>query len=289
MASPSQSHGVIAGARLGWDNATLIDRKDLTGESAVFRIASDAPLFEFLAGQYTTVGLPADASRIKGADPDESDNDRGGNKDDRRKLIVRDYSIASSSKARDYVELYVTLVRSGALTPRLWGLQPGGRLWLGSKAKGLFTLDGVGPDRDIVLIGTGTGLAPYISMIHDYHQCHTGRRFVVIHGARHERDLGYREELEALQRECRTMDYVPTVSRPEEDSQWSGHIGRVQSVVSDGTLAKALGGAISTDTTHVFVSGNPEMVEDMVRVCTGQGFRLHIARSPGNLHVERYW
>lgn len=279
----------MAGTRSGWDNATLIAREDLTGDSAIFGIASDAPLFEFLAGQYTTIGLPADAPRIRGADPEESDNDRGRNKDDRRKLIVRAYSIASSSKSRDYVELYVTLVRSGAFTPRLWQLQTGDRLWLGPKAKGLFTLEGVGTDSDIVLIGTGTGLAPYISMIHDYHRCNTGRRFVVVHGARYERDLGYRKELEALQCECRTMVYVPTVSRPEEDSQWLGHTGRVQSVVSDGTLEKVLGGVFSPKTAHVFVSGSPEMVEDMERVFYKRGFTLHGTRSPGNLHIERYW
>ncbi len=266
-----------------WDNATLIARKDLTGDSAIFRIKADAPLFEFFAGQYTTIGLPTDAARIDGADPDESAN---GNP---RKRIVRAYSIASSSKARDYVDLYVTLVKSGALTPRLWLLQPGQRLWLGPKAKGLFTLENVPADRDVVLIGTGTGLAPYMSMIHDYHQCNIGRRFVVVHGARYERDLGYRDELESLQRDCKTMVYIPTVSRPEKDSPWPGHIGRVQFVVTDGTLENALGGTLSPKTTHVFLSGNPDMVEDMERVFAGRGFALHSTRSPGTLHIERYW
>ncbi len=267
----------------GWDNATLIAREDLTRDSVIFRIEADAPLFEFLAGQYTTIGLPADAPRIEGADPEENGN---GNP---RKRIVRAYSIASSSKARDYVELYVTLVKSGALTPRLWLLQPGDRLWLGPKAKGLFTLENVPTDCDVVLIGTGTGLAPYISMIHDHHRCNIGRRFVVVHGARYERDLGYCDELEALQRDCRTMVYVPTISRPEKDLQWPGHIGREQSVVTDGTQENALGGAFSPKTTHVFLSGNPEMVEDMERVYNELGFTLHGARSPGTLHIERYW
>ncbi len=267
----------------GWDNATLIARKDLTGDSAIFRIEADAPLFEFLAGQYTTIGLPTDSARIDGAEPDENAN---GNP---RKRIVRAYSIASSSKARKYVELYVTLVKSGSLTPRLWMLQRGDRLWLGPKAKGLFILEDVPADRDVVLIGTGTGLAPYISMIRAYHQCNIGRRFVVVHGARYEQDLGYKDELEALHRECRTMVYVPTVSRPREGSLWAGHIGRVQSVVADGTLENALGGAFSPKTTHVFISGNPEMVEDMEAEFKDRGFAVHSTRSPGTLHIERYW
>ena len=177
--------------------------------SGVVGSDADALLFEFLAGQYTAIGLPADAPRIEGADPDEDANGKP------RKLIVRAYSIASSSKARDYVELYVTLVKSGALTPRLWMLQPGDRLWLGPKAKGLFTLEGVPADCDVVLIGTGTGLAPYISMIRDYHQCNIGRRFAVVHGARYVRDLGSPPAVQALAVVCRPLVSVPTAIRPE--------------------------------------------------------------------------
>lgn len=269
----------------GWDNATLISRKDLTGDSAIFRIKPDDSLFEFEAGQYTVIGLPAGAPRVEGADPDEN----GDAVATPGKRIVRAYSIASPSKARDSVDLYITLVRSGALTPRLWMLRPGDRIWLGPKAKGLFTLEGVSAESNVVLLGTGTGLAPYISMIHDYHRCNMGRKFVVVHGARYVKDLGYRDELEALHRDCHTMEYLPTVSRPEEDSHWTGHVGRVQSVVANGALESALGGPLSPNTTHVFVSGNPEMVEDMERTFIERGYTLHSTRSAGTLHIERYW
>ncbi len=267
----------------GWDNATLIAREDLTDDSAIFRIESDAPLFEFEAGQYTTIGMPAGATRCCDADPDDDAPAKPAAR------IVRAYSIASSSKAREYVELYITLVRSGALTPRLWLLRNGDRLWLGPKAKGHFTMQDVPPDRNVVLIGTGTGLAPYIAMIRDYHRCNSGRKFVVVHGARYERDLGYRDELETLARECQTLEYLPTVSRPDEDSEWSGHVGRIQSVLNDGSLAVALAAPLTADTTQVFLSGNPEMVDDLTHVFTARGFTLHAPRNPGTLHIERYW
>ncbi len=118
----------------GWDNATLVARNDLTDDSAVFRIQSDGPLFEFYAGQYVAIGLPARSPRIAGADPDEDAKGHPG------KRIVRAYSIASSSKAREHVELYITIVKSGALTPRLWMLRPGDGLWLSLRAKGVFML-----------------------------------------------------------------------------------------------------------------------------------------------------
>lgn len=267
----------------GWDNATLIDRHDLTEDLAVFRVKSDGDLFEFRAGQYAVIGLPTDAGRHPSAEPGEEPIPDAG------KLIRRAYSIASSSRNAEYVEFYIALVRSGALTPRLWLLRCDDRLWLGPQAKGHFTMDELPPDGNVVLVGTGTGLAPYLSMIRDYHRCNRGRRFVVVHGARYARELGYRDELETLDRSCSTLEYVPTVSRVNGSDPWQGHVGRVQSVFGDGTVETALGEPLSPDTTHVFVSGNPEMVEDLQRMLVERGYSVHSPRSPGTLHVERYW
>lgn len=272
-----------ASVSTGWDNSTLAHRIDLDVDLAVFRIRPDSVLFPFLSGQYTVIGMPYRAPRCEDADPDETPSD------DPDKLIRRAYSIASSSKVHEYVELYITLVRSGALTPRLWTLEPGDRLWLGPKAKGHFTVDAVPSERNLVLVGTGTGLAPYISMIKDHHTCNIGRRFVVIHGARYIRELGYRDELEALDHDCHTLAYLPTVTRPDDRDGWHGHVGRVQSVFSDGAVEAALGGPLSPESTHVFLAGHPEMVEDMQQMLTNRGYTLHSARSPGSLHVERYW
>lgn len=269
---------------LDWYNATLIERTDLTEQSLIFRIQPDDSLFEFQAGQYTAIGLSASSPKCVDTDPDEDD---ANNK--RNKRIIRAYSIASSPKVHEYLELYITLVRSGALTPRLWMLQPGDRLWLSPRARGQFTLEGVASECNVVLIGTGTGLAPYISMIHDYHRCNIGRKFVVVHGSRYEQELGYRDELEALHRDCSTMVYVPTVSRPENGTRWTGHVGRIQSVLQNGAIEDALGDSISPDSTHVFVSGNPEMVEDLEHLFIERGFNLHSSRTPGTLHIERYW
>ncbi len=266
-----------------WHNSTLLERQDLTEDLAVFRVKPDGKLFSFRAGQYTVIGLPASAPRYASAEPEEKPNQNAG------KLIRRAYSIASSSKISDYLELYVTLVRSGELTPRLWLLRPDDRLWLGPRAKGHFTMAEVPPDKNVILIGTGTGLAPYIAMIQDHHRCNRGRRFIVVHGARHVRELGYRDELEALARECSTMVYVPTVSRPATEDAWLGHVGRVQSVFADGTVEGTLRETLSPESTHVFLSGNPERVEHMQRLFLQLGYSLHSARTAGSLHVERYW
>jgi ferredoxin--NADP+ reductase len=85
------------------------------------------------------------------------------------------------------------------------------------------------------------------------------------------------------------LAYIPTVSRANGNDGWRGHTGRVQSVFNDGTIEAALGEALSLATTHVFVSGNPEMVEELQRTLLERGYSLHSARLPGTLHVERYW
>ncbi|MCH8211759.1 MAG: hypothetical protein IIB99_10380, partial [Planctomycetes bacterium] len=90
------------------------DRNDVADDLAVFRLKPDADLFSFRAGQYTVIGVPASAPRVESSDYDD-DEAPGKNK-----MIRRAYSIASSSKINEYVELYITLVRSGELTPRLW-------------------------------------------------------------------------------------------------------------------------------------------------------------------------
>ena len=142
------------------------------------------------------------------------------------KMIRRAYSIASSSVERRYVEFYLTLITSGQLTPRLFALRHGSRLFLGPKGSGVFTLDKVPPDKAVILIATGTGLAPYVSMLRTMLMSESQRRFVVLHGARYGWDLGYRGELESLARLRPNFVYIPSITRPDEDKHFRGHTGR---------------------------------------------------------------
>ena len=100
------------------------------------------------------IGLPASAPRPPGSDPEDPVAAR---------FIRRAYSVASSSKQREHFELFLALVPSGEITPRL--LPPGDRLWLGPKVTGMFTLREAPPEQNIVTVATGTGLAPYMSML----------------------------------------------------------------------------------------------------------------------------
>lgn len=217
-------------------NAVVTQRIEVASGLAMFRISPDGwTLPRFTAGQFAVIGLPASAARIALSDPEEPAGDSG-------RLIRRAYSIASSPLARDHIEIFVNIVRSGELTPRLFALRPGDRIWLGRKFAGMFTLREVPRDRHVAMIATGTGLAPYVSMMRSELECGGPRRFAVLHGARHSWDLGYAAELAAMQRLCRNFTYVPTVSRPEAELvPWGGAKGHIQALWTGRVLER--GGA----------------------------------------------
>lgn len=265
-------------------NAILVWRQEVAPGLAIIRVVPDGwELPEFEPGQFAVLGLPGESPRLPGADPEDPPP-----KPDL--LIRRSYSIASSSKQKEYLEFYLALVRSGALTPRLFALPLGHKLWLGPKFSGLFTLKEVPPTANLVLVATGTGLAPYMSMLRTHLAGDSGRRTAVIHGARHSWDLGYRHELTALAQQFPHFSYIPTISRPELERQpWLGEKGHVQEVWRRGVIARLWGLALTPANTHVFLCGSPRMVDDMLTLLTGEGFFQHTKQRPGQVHTEKYW
>jgi len=263
-------------------NATVSQRVEVAPGLIILRVVTDEPLFTFEAGQYTVLGMHPDAPRVMEADDEPSGTQPG-------KMIKRAYSIASSSKAGEYLEFYLTLVSSGALTPRLFNLGIDDRLFVGEKAVGLFTLNRVPPDKHVVLVGTGTGLAPYMSMLRAEMVCGGPRKFVVLQGARYSWDLGYRAELRALARHCPNMTYIPVVSRPEQDPFWKGRSGYLQDIMLSGALEEDAGLALSPETCHVFLCGNPGMIEAAKKGLVDRGFTPDHRGSIGNVHAEEYW
>jgi ferredoxin--NADP+ reductase len=265
-------------------NAVVTRRIEVAPGLVVIQVTPDGwELPDFEAGQYTVLGLPGSAPRLADCDPDEKPPDPD-------KLIRRAYSIASSSQARNYLEFYVALVRSGALTPRLLALKVGGRIFLGKKITGVFTLDQAPPDANLVLISTGTGLAPYISMLRTQLAADNRRRVVVIHGARHSWDLGYQAELVALASLCPHFDYIPLVSRPaEEPIPWNGRTGYCQDVWKDRVIDRLWGIKSTPENTRIFLCGNPAMIEDLLVLLGEEGFRKHTRREPGEIYMEKYW
>ena len=262
-------------------NATIVRREAITDDLCVIRVRPDAGVPDFKPGQYATLGvLP---------DPDSEQAQKKG----LGKLILRPYSISSSPLDKDAIEFYLALVPDGQFTPRLWNVPEGGRLYMAPKCKGRFTLDGVPADRDLVTISTGTGLAPFVSMLKTYRDTGRWRRFVVIHGTRLSADLGYRHELEELAASDPSLVYIPTCSRepePEREEHWFGLRGRVNVAVEHHTFNELTGTPLSPETCHVFLCGNPAMIDEMTGLLVEQGFTPKDREHPdGNVHFEKYW
>lgn len=262
-------------------NATISRRQDITHELCIVRVAPDAGIPDFKPGQYATLGVlpPPGSEQAK--------------KKGLAKLVLRPYSVSSSPLEKDTLEFYLALVPQGQFTPRIWDLHEGERLYMAPRLKGKFTLEGVPAERDMVMIATGTGLAPYVSMLKTYRDTGRWRRFVMIHGTRLCRDLAYRRELEALAVKDETFTYIPTCSRepePTGENDWYGLRGRVNVAIEQNAFRDLAGIDLSPETCHVFLCGNPSMIDDLCAELAARGFTPKGREHPdGNVHLEKYW
>lgn len=263
-------------------NATLTSREIVNPQLHILRIQSDDPLFDFKPGQFAVLGLQPVEPRVPEADPEEPSVGQD-------KMIRRAYSIASSSVERRYAEFFITLVNSGQLTPRLFALPYGARLFMSPKASGLFTLDRVAPEKTVILIATGTGLAPYVSMLRTLLVQDAHRKFVVLHGARYSWDLGYRGELESLARIRPNFTYIPSITRPEQDPHFQGPVGRVQTLLENGIIELSADLQLDPARSDVFLCGNPDMIAAAKLFLAARGFTPDHGKTSGTLHVEEYW
>ncbi len=305
-------------------NATVVSRVEVAPGLIILRVAPDKLPFEFKAGQYVVLGLKASEPRIEESEADEPSVVAGSAEPTRTdavaaaitaavagtaesqaavdaqaaavaraaadpdRMIRRAYSIASESRADEYLEFYLTVVMSGDLTPRLFNLKIKDRLYVGPKAVGVFTL-AKAPGKHILMIGTGTGLAPYMSMLRSELVCNGPRQFVIVHGARYSWDLGYRTELTGLARHCGNFHYVPVITRPQEDPTWRGRSGYLQNLIASGAVEEETGLPLTPDNFDIFLCGNPGMIETVIGWAEARGFVKDRGHDVGTLHTEEYW
>jgi len=259
-------------------NATLVRRTDLSPRVALLRIRPDAqPPASFVPGQFVQIGLPLELPSRDGTSPP------------RVRVLKRSYSIASDPGEPGEYELCIALVEGGKLTPELWKLPVGGKLWIDEKPMGHFTLDGIPREKTLLCISTGTGLAPFVSMLREARRTGSPRRFVILHGVRESSDLCYREELEQRSKLEYSTTYVPVVSREE----WPGLRGRVQSVLADEGLCRRFGIELDPARTHALLCGNPDMIVEVRALLEGRGYRIDSASDKagghlGGIRLERY-
>ena len=163
--------------------------------------------------------------------------------------ITRAYSIASPPGGGRFA-LCANLVHEGLFSPFLFGLEPGAEIDF-KGPYGAFILRR--PVSDSILVATGTGIAPFRSMLHARLAEHTDRTFTLVFGVRHEEGLLYHDEWIALAREFPHFRYVPTLTRPTPS--WTGATGRVHA-----PALEALGDRRDVD---IYICGLREMVDEL--------------------------
>jgi ferredoxin--NADP+ reductase len=262
-------------------NATIVARREVNERVVVLHLQPDAGhVAPFTPGQFIQLGLPADIVQTAGTHEPPA----------RTKLIKRSYSIGSAPRERDAYELFIAWIDDGKLTPKLRQLHAGDRVWHDPTPHGLFTLEKIPENLDLVFVATATGIAPFISMWREYRdKPGRFRRFVVVCGAREHSDLAYHDEMLAAARSDPRVRYVPVLSREPSDSRWRGLRGHVQQALDPTRAPVELGFALDPESTRIFLCGNPAMIDSVRELLAPHGFVADTVKRPGNVHFERYW
>ena len=261
-------------------NATVVGKILLTPDILTLRVDADEPRNEFKAGQYTVLGLYGSEERSPNSTPETEPVDP-------EKLLQRPYSIASAINQLQQFEFYISQVKSGQLTPRLFNLEPGDRIFISKRIVGVFTLSETPENQDIVMIATGTGLAPYISFLRSYLMSRPESNMAVIQGAAKQWDLGYYSELSFLDNTFKNLFYLPTLT--EADKTWTGYEFWIEEMLEKNILKDIAGIEVNPEKSHFFLCGNPKMVENVSEWLMKRGYTKHTRREPGSLHIEEFW
>ena len=178
------------------------------------------------------------------------------------KLIQRPMSISSSADDLSEYEFFIRLVEHGGLTPLMWERTVGDAINLkGAKGKFLLQDDG----RTCLFVASGTGLAPFISMIETLRGRGQSRDVVLLHGVSYDYDLAWRTQLTDLANGGGfPLRYVGTVSRPQGSPEWTGCTGRVEAILADQLVEHGL----TAENTTMYLCGNPEMVSAVEEIAT---------------------
>ena len=247
---------------------TLLDVQPLTPNLFTLRTGRDAG-FRFRAGQFARLGVYKPSGSI----------------------VWRAYSVVSAPHD-DYLEFFSIVVPGGEFTSELSRLRSGDELLVEKQATGFLTLDRFPDGRDLWLIGTGTGLAPFLSILQDLEAWQRFERIVLVYSARDRGELAYQELIAELpQREWlegagHKLQYIPLVTREQVPGALHA---RVTTLIENGELERAAGLALEPEHSRIMLCGNPQMIEDTRAALKARNLNLALTRRPGQVAVENYW
>ena len=221
----------------------------------------------FSNGHFTMIGLPVNG-----------------------KPLLRAYSIVSANY-EEHLEFLSIKVPDGPLTSRLQHIQVGDTLIVGRKPTGTLLIDYLLPGKNLYLLGTGTGLAPYLSIVRDPETYERFDKVIVVHGVRQVNELAYMDYLrqDLPQHELlgemvsSQLLYYPTVTREPFE-----HQGRITDLIASGKIFSDLGLApLDPARDRVMLCGSPQMLKDTKALLEVRGFKEGNTTTPGDFVVER--
>lgn len=242
--------------------------------------------FKFTAGQFVRLGV--NPSRLAYYQ-EHSDADKQAVDED----IFRAYSIVSSP-FDEVLEFFSIVIPEGAFTSQLQHLQVGDELLLNTMPFGFLTLARYQKPlpKDLWLLATGTGLAPFLSMLQDLKTWEDYEHIVLAYSARTTDELAYVDKIKTLQEDFGSLVdnpakliFIPIVTRETVAGALSE---RLPKLLLEGTLQAQAGIPLDTDSAHVMLCGNPDMVEDTKEALKSLGLVMN-RRGEGNIAVENYW
>jgi len=225
------------------------------------------PALRFKNGQFVMLGLEVDG-----------------------KPLLRAYSIASANY-EETLEFFSIKVQNGPLTSRLQHLKVGDEVIVGKKPTGTLLVDYLVPGRRLYLLGTGTGLAPYLSLIRDPETYETYEKVILVHGVRTVGELAYEdlitrelpenEYFGELVRE--KLIYYPTVTREPFRNQ-----GRITDLITSGKLFADIGlPPLDREDDRIMLCGSPQFLDDMRTIMKDRGFEEGSTTEPGDFVIEK--
>jgi ferredoxin--NADP+ reductase len=206
------------------------------------------------------------------------------------KPLLRAYSIVSPNY-EEHLEFLSIKVPDGPLTSRLQHIQVGDSIIVGKKPTGTLLIDYLLPGKNLYLLSTGTGLAPFLSVIRDPETYEKFEKVIVVHGVRQVNELAYHDYItqelptHELLGELITdqLLYYPTVTREPYKNQ-----GRLTDLIESGKMCADLGmPSINPETDRVMICGGPQMLKDLKKILEERAFKEGSTTTPGDFVIER--
>ena len=248
---------------------TITDVRPWTESLFSFRTTRDRG-YRFVPGQFARLGV--------------RDKDTGG-------VVWRAYSIASANYD-EHLEFFSVVVPGGAFTSRLSKLREGDPIFVERKSYGFLTTDRFEQGRDLWMLATGTGLAPFLSILQDFTTWESYDNLVLVQSVRTQPELAYEDLIRGFEKSDYYAEFAHKLrySRIVTREPVPGTLrDRVTKLLASGVLEENVGLRLDHERSRIMLCGNPDMVEDSRRILVERGFRMSRRGEPGHLAVENYW